>query len=72
MGMIFDSIPRGYYSIFVKTGDTYREYKRVKHFFKKDEFVFLREISEEQFKKEVWRFESLCWENFYHHYLVLE
>lgn len=70
--MIFDYIPRGYHSIYVKDGDRYKEYKRIKHFFKKDEFKLLREMSVEDFKNEVWRFESLCWDNFYKHYLVLD
>ena len=43
--MIFDYIPRGYHSIYVKDGDRYKEYKRIKHFFKKDEFKLLREMS---------------------------
>ena len=70
--MILDSIPRGYYSIYVKNSDRYKEYKRIKHYFKKDEFKFAREISVAEFNQEVWRFESLTWENFYKHYLVLE
>ena len=70
--MIFDYIPRGYHSIYVKDGDKYKEYKRVKHFFKRDEFVLSREMSVKDFKNEVWRFESLCWENFYNNYLVLD
>jgi hypothetical protein len=70
--MIFDSIPRGYYSIYVKDGDKYKEYKRIKHFFRKDKFSLIREMSVEDFKREVWRFESLCWENFYNKYLVLD
>ena len=70
--MIFDSIFRGYQSIYVKNGETYKEYKRIKHFFKRDEFKFFREISVVEFNQEVWRFESLTWENFYKHYLVLE
>jgi hypothetical protein len=70
--MILDSIPRGYYSIYVKDGDKYKEYKRIKHFFRKDEFSLIREMSVEDFKREVWRFESLCWENFYNKYLVLD
>lgn len=48
--MIFDSIPRGYHSIYVKDGDRYKEYKRIKHFFKKDEFKLLREMSVKDFK----------------------
>ena len=40
--------------------------------FKKDEFKLLREMSVKDFKNEVWRFESLCWDNFYKHYLVLD
>ena len=51
-----NDIPRGYHSIYVKDGD---RYKRIKHFFKKDEFKLLREMSVKDFKNEVWRFESL-------------
>ena len=67
--MILDSIPRGYYSIYVKV---YKEYKRVKHFFRKDEFVLSREMSVEEFKHEVRRFETVCCDSFYNHYLVLD
>lgn len=70
--MIFDSIPRGYYSIYVKDGDKYKEYKRIKHFFRRDEFVLSREMSVKDFKKEVLRFEIVCCDSFYYHYLVLD
>ena len=70
--MIFDSIPRGYYSIYVKDGDKYKEYKRIKHFFKKDEFKLIREMSVEDFKHEAMRFEIVCCDSFYNHYLVLD
>ena len=69
--MILDSISRSYYSIYVKDGKVYKEYKRVKHFFRKDEFVLSREMSVEEFKHEVMRFETVCCDSFYDHYLVL-
>ena len=70
--MILDSISRGYYSIYVKDGKVYKEYKRVKHFFRKDEFKLIREMSVEEFKYEVRRFETVCCDSFYNHYLVLD
>ena len=78
-----EKIPRRIYCIYTKhkfyrqlKGDIvyfFKEYKRKKYLFKKDEWIFNKQLTEEEFRHEVFKTDKICLPGcFNYHNLIIE